>query len=472
VRERRPSRLVLTGALFGLAQGIGFGMRTDTILNFAPFLLVLFAAGARRLLEDLPAKLACAGVALLAFFIVAWPILRAYGEAEGLAHVGILGLTTPFDEPLGIRPAPYDFGYLYDDGFAAAEVNGDWARSQLGTNSTSPLATPYAKAARTYYIKLATVFPGDFLTRMASAVVQTLNLPFSITYGRAPTGVTGVLARVAEWRTDLVLSLIGTGPLVAVLLLIIVSSSSLREGVVAFALLLFWMAYPFIQFHGRHTFHLEFLVIAGFMALFAFVPRAGRNALQGTWPRWIDVARAVAFVTALFVVSAALVFIGRAIQTPGARALLQSYDHASAEPLSSGASVFEPPAARERIQQVMLGIEAACAETVSVTVRYQGAKDKDFTRPMQIPARARVFMPVYAIDAANGRSSRFTAVEAPPCVRASRIRGIDQLLWIDATLTPDWTTRPLYERVYIGTAFPQRIWLKIAHWWPSFANLG
>src|SRR5665213_388150 len=43
IRERRPSRLVLAGALFGLVQGIGLGIRTDVILNFAPFLLVLFA---------------------------------------------------------------------------------------------------------------------------------------------------------------------------------------------------------------------------------------------------------------------------------------------------------------------------------------------------------------------------------------------------------------------------------------------
>src|SRR5207249_11217810 len=63
VRERRLSRLVLAGALFGLAQGIGFGMRTDAILNFAPFLLVLFAASAQRLFENIPAKLACAGAA-------------------------------------------------------------------------------------------------------------------------------------------------------------------------------------------------------------------------------------------------------------------------------------------------------------------------------------------------------------------------------------------------------------------------
>jgi hypothetical protein len=267
VRERRPLRLLLAGALFGLAQGIGFGMRTDVILNFAPFLLVLFAAGAGRLRDAIPAKSACAAAALLTFVVVAWPIFGAYGGGEGLAHSGLLGLTTEFDEPLGVRRAPYDFGYIYDDNVMRAEVNGDWARLHLRTTSIAPSAAAYPEISRAYYLKLAATFPGDFLTRMTGAVLQTLNLPFSVTYGRAPAGATGILGRLSEWRTRLMLSLIGSGPLVAFALLLIVGLSNLRDEAVGVALLLFWTAYPFFQFHGRHTFHLEFLVIAGFMAL-------------------------------------------------------------------------------------------------------------------------------------------------------------------------------------------------------------
>jgi hypothetical protein len=472
VRERRPSRLLAAGALFGLAQGIGFGMRTDVILNFAPFLLVLFAAGAGRLVDAIPAKLACAAAALLTFALVAWPILGAYSANEGLSHVGILGLTTPFDEPLGVRRGPYDFGYVYNDAFASAEVDGDWARSHLGTTSVAPSTVPYARAARAYYLKLAATFPGDFLTRMTGSVIQTLNLPFSVTYGRAPAGATGRLGRLSERRTLLMLSLIGTGPLVAFALLVIVGLSSLRDAAVGVALLLFWTAYPFIQFHGRHTFHLEFLVIAGFMALLSVLARGAVSMTRGSFPRPWPVVRAAGLVVALGVVWALVVAAGRAVQAPQAHALLSAYEQAPVERLAPGAPLFDPPGRGARVQQAMIAIQASCPQAVVVSVRYQAPKDFDFTRPMALPARARAFLPVYALDVQGGEQSRFAGVEGPACIHVSRVLGIDQLLWIDAMVTPDWTAASLHQRVYIGTAFPVRVWLKIAQWWPSFASLG
>ncbi len=472
VRERRLARLVLAGALFGLVQGIGFGMRTDVILNFAPFLLVLFVAGARRMVEDLPAKIACAVAAVLMFAVVGWPILRAYGgESEGLSHVALLGLMTPFDEPLGIRRAAYDVGYLYNDSFAAAEVDGYWARTRRGATSTSPAAVPYATASRTYYRTLATTFPGDFLTRMAGSIIQTLNLPFGITYGRAPAGAGGVLAALGEWRTRLMLSLIGTGPLVALALLFIVGVANLRDGIVGLGLFVFWTAYPFIQFHGRHTFHLEFLVIAGFMALFSLAARSAISFWRGARPAPLAVARAAGLLAAAVLMSVIAIAVGRAVQEPQVRALLERYEDAPIQPLRVDA-LFDPPAGQARMQQAMIAVEASCPAPVSVTVRYDAPADRDFTRTMQVPASARVFMPVYANEVATGGSARFTGIDGPACVRASRIRGIDQVLWIDAVLTPGWRQQPLHQRVYLGTAFPERIWLKLAQWWPSLATLG
>src|SRR5205814_5697538 len=60
-------------------------------------------------------------------------------------------------------------------------------------------------------------------------------------------------------------------------LVVIVGLSRLRGAAVGVALLLFWTAYPFFQFHGRHTFHLEFLVIAGFMALLSLLARSAMS---------------------------------------------------------------------------------------------------------------------------------------------------------------------------------------------------
>jgi len=63
-------------------------------------------------------------------------------------------------------------------------------------------------------------------------------------------------------------------------------------------------------------------------------------------------------------------------------------------------------------------------------------------------------------------------VEGASCVGMSRVTGIDHLLWLDATLTPDRAARPLHQRVYIGTAIPTPIWLRLARWWPGISNLG
>jgi hypothetical protein len=93
------------------------------------------------------------------------------------------------------------------------------------------------------------------------------------------------------------------------------------------------------------------------------------------------------------------------------------------------------------------------------------------------PARStRVFFPAYDIVRPDGRHVRFAAIDVPEsgaaCVRLSRVDGIDRDLWLDATLAPDWRNQPLYQRLYIAPLFPERVWLRIAHWWPSLAAIG
>jgi hypothetical protein len=193
---------------------------------------------------------------------------------------------------------------------------------------------------------------------------------------------------------------------------------------------------------------------------------------RGSFPRPLPLVRAAGLVVALGVAWVAVLVSARAAQTPQARALLRGYEQAAVEPLAPGAALFDPPGRGVRVQQAMIAIDVSCTQPAVVSVRYQAPKDFDLTRPVALPAKARAFLPVYAIDAPNREPSRFVGVEGPACIHVSRVRGIDQLLWIDATLTPGWMDAPLYQRVYIGTAFPQRVWLKIAHWWPSFATLG
>ena len=112
IRERRPGWLIAIGGAFGLVQGVGLGMRTDVTLNFVPFFIALFALAPGGIARNLSGKFAAAVLAVAVFVAVAWPVLKVYGQAEGLWHVSLLGLTTPFDQNLNVHGAPYRLRYL------------------------------------------------------------------------------------------------------------------------------------------------------------------------------------------------------------------------------------------------------------------------------------------------------------------------------------------------------------------------
>src|SRR5262249_50074041 len=75
IRAQRPKALIGVAAIFGVIQGLGLGMRTDVVLNFAPFLLALFVLGSGEPTRNFRWKLAAAGLSLSLFVLVAWPVL-------------------------------------------------------------------------------------------------------------------------------------------------------------------------------------------------------------------------------------------------------------------------------------------------------------------------------------------------------------------------------------------------------------
>ncbi len=117
--ERRPRRLLLLGIAYGVVQGVGFGMRTDVVLNFLPFFIVLFAAPPDGAFSALKPRLTCAVAAIGLFAVVSYPVLKTYTRNISLWHIALLGLTSPYDENLDIgfpRPA-YSFPYAHYDAY-------------------------------------------------------------------------------------------------------------------------------------------------------------------------------------------------------------------------------------------------------------------------------------------------------------------------------------------------------------------
>src|SRR5207253_2204779 len=143
--ERRPRRLLALGIAFGAVEGLGFGMRTDMILNFVPFLLVLFAAPHATFVRGLATKLAVATAAAATFIAVSYPVVRTYTQNSSLWHVVLLGLTSPYDENLRIgfpRPA-YSFPYVHNDGYIETVIRAYWSRLH-------PADPPLALVTRAY----------------------------------------------------------------------------------------------------------------------------------------------------------------------------------------------------------------------------------------------------------------------------------------------------------------------------------
>jgi hypothetical protein len=341
------------------------------------------------------------------------------------------------------------------------------------------------------------------LTRATGSLLQTLNLPFTITYGSEPLGVTSrMLVPLFRIRSTLMLALIGSGPLAAALLIVLLGCSRLRDALAASAVLLFVGTYPAIQFHGRHTFPLEFLVIGIFVWLISLLVRGGRAVAARRIPSAHSALRAAATVAVVAVVWVVLMFVTRAIQIPGARALFARYESARTEPISLtetarnagdislAADAFSSHG-HGRLQQQLFVADVAhggCAlPPARLTLRYLDDDNRvpveyDFSTQVTLPAASdparstRVFFPAYDIVRPDGRHVRFAAIDVPEsgaaCVRLSRVDGIDRDLWLDATLAPDWRNQPLYQRLYIAPLFPERVWLRIAHWWPSLAAIG
>jgi len=501
IRSRTPKALIILGMCFGIVQGVGLGMRTDVGLNFVPFLLALFALGSGGMRINVSWKIAAATLAMLCFILVAWPVLATYSRPDGLGawHVSLLGLTTPFDSALNLRPAPYELGYLYDDSYVSTVVHAYWNRMHQSLPVSLQSAGLYHRACGEYYALLVSVFPGDFLTRAFGSTLHVLNLPFSISYGIVPSGVTNpVLTWLAGIRASLMLALSGIGPVAAAYLLLLIGIRDRFAAVVAFLLLAFWAAYPYLQFHGRHVFHLEILTIVVLLwdATLSWRMIAAVRLDPTAMPDGKRVVKSLAVVGALAGAAVASLGVARLVQKPKVRALLERYANAPEEQLNEARvlaartirlspSVFEPASPGIRVQHAMLVLEVAdtCAPVIPVHVRYESARMTavDFSRDLVVRRdgshSSRLFIPVYSIEVGEGRWSRFASVEVPEalaqCVRLFRARELERLpLLLDARLPEDWRARRMYQPLYLGSMLPERVWLRLARWWPTIAELG
>jgi hypothetical protein len=492
--ERRPRRLLALGIVFGVVQGVGFGMRTDVVLNFVPFLIVLLAAPSAGASSALTPRLACAAAAIGLFLIVSYPVLRSYAQDISLWHVVILGFTSPFDENLGIgfpRPA-YALPYAYYDGYVDVVVRDYWVRDHPAAARLVMLTRPYDEACRSFVFELARTFPGDMMTRMAASVIRVLNFPFWQPEGYVPVGVSNPTLR-SLWsvRGSLMGVFDGAGPWLMAAVVTLIGMEGLRYACIACLFLWIWAAYPAIEFQWRHIFQLEFLVLGAVAWGGTMLWRLVRRMPAGALPERVKTGLwSLATVAALVGGVGVAIGVARAIQIPRARALLLSYAGAplDALPLNTAtlpdgqvrlvAQLFASVASADtsRLPEVEPAMIAAdfeadrCGEhsLVDATFRYEESDPAlalDFSRRTTVvlsPATGpptRLFFPAYAVNrtGTGGGWSRFVGVEVPAgyerCVRLWQVRDAASFpLLLPATLTSDWQDK-LYQRLRFERAF-------------------
>jgi hypothetical protein len=485
--ERRPRRLLVLGIVFGIVQGLGFGMRTDVMLNFVPFFIVLFAAPSEGVFRNLKPKLACAAAAIGLFAVVSYPVIQTYTRNISLWHVVLLGFTSPYDENLDIgfpRPA-YSFPYAHNDAYIDTVVRSYWAEVHPGAAPLVMLSRRYDQACQAYVAALATTFPGDMMTRMVASVLRVLNFPFWQPEEAVPLGVSNrTLRALWEGRASLMKVFDGAGPLLMAVVVTLIGMERLRFACIVFLVLWIWAAYPFLEFQWRHIFQFEFLVLGAVAWGGSLLWRSGRMG-RGSAPEVVRRGlRSVATVAALIAAVGVVVAVARVVQVPRARALLTSYAGARLDPLPAttmrlpdgqvrvAAEVFGSVASPDEAQTTKVQTTMVAADfeadrcgqhwLMDATFRYEEADPRfvlDFSRRMTVPlspasgAPTRVFFPAYAVDRTGifGGWSRFVGVDVPSgsesCVRLWQVRNAAAFpLLLSATLTSDWQNK-LYQRL-------------------------
>lgn len=479
--------IAMLSAAFGLVAAVAIGFRPDVAVWFPALGIALLFAQRETPSRRIVNTAFGSGVAVVTFVLAGWPILSHYESAGNFGHVTLLGLTTPFDDNLGVRRVPYTLGRHYDDGYILAVVN-SYAKRVHGRKSLLETSTAdYERYALMCVWEVARTFPADTATRTAASMARVVNLPFK----HGPAQNDGIITRVPGLRAgvrlrDRIFGPIDGGGFVIVFIaftLLAARRAALAAGFAATVLLL--AGIPALQFSGRHVSHLEIvglfalgLVIREIAGLIRRAAKWRPREPEGWRPAGRAVARAAVCAAALIVIPLAAIGLLRSHQQRALSRLFDAYGaeavHLAYSTQAAGAGhVLVMPAgvamqsgmrrAQPEAQSdyLLVDLNDAC-DPVSLTMRIRYASDgssPNFTHDVPVVlwprerGSRRLFVPVYQFMDIAGQGFRFdglefdtrdlsciTALKRVPDTGAAR-------LWLDLDLGPNWKEQPLYQRL-------------------------
>lgn len=498
VTKRMAMRpLILWSLGFGVMLGIGTGFRND-LLIVAPAFVVAGVFGAMRSDSRKGVRtIAALAAAGFGFFAAASPVLGAYSQGGGasMPHVALLGLAGQFDQALRVEPSPvYALGHSYSDSVVAAIVS-DTAVRRQGHNT--PIATYDAAYDRASNLLARTVFefmPADLWLRGLSSMLMVVQLPSSSSEDvEGPPGLSGTPQRLFEWRArqvrgrqTVILTLVGLAFLAGAVM-------SPGPTLVLFLLTAYMAAYPALQFHDRHFFHLNVISLAAIAYLGSTMwrlasvlasarrPQLDRAALLRTAGR----ATAVAALAAAVLILPLLVL--RAYQHRQLVPLIAAYESAPRERLATtehdgeaGEVVVElgslPAAARaaehlHTVQSELIVAEFSAsrcgAHEIAIGIGYDSSsgvsefdRQRIVRRPLAAPDSIQVFFPAYFYQTQADRGAgayygirrlRVPAALRPCLDSVARVPDTSALpLLLDVSLWPGWQSARLHQELAAG----------------------
>jgi hypothetical protein len=445
-RVRRVMVVALSAA-YGIVLGIGYGFRTDLLIDIPPIFVVLFFFLEGELRRHVVTKLTGAAAFVLAFLVTAWPILSFVNEkGGGQWHVVLLGLSEPFDAAaLQIVPAPYALGDFYQDEYVEKTTKAYLVRAHPGSADVTFGTHEYDIATRAYLAEILSRFPGDLLTRAYASLFHMTELPF-VWYGPPIEGFARWLYRP---RLRVLAALIGAGPFLVAAAVVAVSAYDLRMALFLVFFLVYFGGYPAVQFGTRHFFHFEFIT---WWAMGALVQGSIRRPPGPPSLRRVGALMAVAIPTLLVLLVGLRFYQGR--QT---RRLFGDYVAAAKTPIAlgtpdaSGLFKLQGPSAPSDVRFLEVDLNRwACGDRAQVTFRYDRKQQvNDYSHVMTIDPSGtreptRVFSPVYA--------PAFQGIELPDarpgCLAgASWVDPDHDPLLLSVTLVPGWERGVLYQRL-------------------------
>ena len=491
VRPRTPKQIRLAAAGSGILLGVGVGCRVDVAV-FLPFVLVALLIFVPRIpaAETVRQRVGATAVFLCGFALTATPILWSLSGGSNTGHHLLLGFMSPFTNILRLTAPVYDVGHLYSDGYAYTMIA---AQARVRERDLGPVPfglPPYDRAGARLDLDIIRQFPADAVARGYAAIWQALEYPFSregIFASRTIPGFSSnwFLARIADWRADLMGWFVGYGAWLSALAVLLVAAVNIRLAAFCALAVAYFCGYSMLQFQRRHTFHLDLFSVLAVVALLQMVATAvialvrNRGRVTAAFQPWRCANRMLLFASAVSAVVAVTVLVARAYQQGHVRSVIETTLAAVDQPLAidianhSGETVIISSSrlgerigpgpvddvrdVRMEYAAVTLAGEACGTDDFPVTLKYVGESwntDKVFDRTFQVSPRVRgehrLLAPIfyefgpYPVQFAGVIVPRDKALCLTELRRASH-PGDLPFPFLYAALGPNWRDSRLYQ---------------------------